>query len=258
MSYTGKIYQAIIDAKRAKKKLFAVLIDPDKAGGEQTESIVKKCNDCGVDLIFVGGSLLSNPITLTGLIKNIKALTSIPVLLFPGSPLQVSNDADGILLLSLISGRNADLLIGQQVIAAPYLKASELEILSTGYMLIDGGKPTTVSYISNTAPIPCDKPDVAACTALAGEMLGLKLIYLETGSGAKKPVSAEMIKAVAETVSLPLIVGGGINSAEKAEAACRAGADIVVIGNALEKDLSLLKEAVAATRYAGAAGTPVS
>jgi putative glycerol-1-phosphate prenyltransferase len=156
--------------------------------------------------------------------------------------MQVNNKADGILFLSLISGRNAEMIIGKQVITAPILKQSGLEIISTGYMLIDSGKATTASYMSNTTPIPHDKNDVAVCTAIAGEMLGLKLIFMDGGSGAVNPISVEMISAVSEQTEVPLIIGGGINSAKKAIENLKAGADIIVVGNAIEKNKNLISE----------------
>jgi putative glycerol-1-phosphate prenyltransferase len=149
--------------------------------------------------------------------------------------------ADAILLLSLISGRNAELLIGQHVHAAPLLKKSKLEIIPTGYILIDGGKPTSVSYVSNTLPIPNNKPAIALCTALAGEQLGLQCIYLEAGSGAEIAVSSDLIATVRKEISVPLIVGGGIRTQEQAQLAWKAGADIIVVGSAVEKDPSFLK-----------------
>jgi putative glycerol-1-phosphate prenyltransferase len=176
------------------------------------------------------------------LIKLIKTNSTIPVILFPGSNLHIDMSADALLFLSLISGRNAELLIGQHVIAAPVLKKSNMEILPTGYILIDSGRQTTVSYISNTTPIPYDKPEIAACTAMAGEMLGLKLIYLDGGSGAQKQISARMIASVRKSVDVPLIVGGGIRSVEEASEAMEAGADVIVIGNGIEKNLNLLAE----------------
>jgi putative glycerol-1-phosphate prenyltransferase len=175
-------------------------------------------------------------------IRQIKTQSSIPVILFPGSNLHIDTSADAIFFLSLISGRNPDFLIGQHVIAAPSLKKSRLEILPTGYILVDSGRQTTVSYISNTMPIPYDKPEIAACTAMAGEMLGLKLIYLDAGSGALKQISSKMIAAVRKSVDVPLIVGGGIRSAEEALEAFEAGADVVVIGNGIEKNPNLLAE----------------
>ena len=164
------------------------------------------------------------------------------MILFPGAPSQVSRYANGLLYLSLISGRNADLLIGQHVISAPFVKQSGLEIISTGYMVIDGGAPTTVSYISNATPIPSNKNEIAICTAMAGEMLGMKLIYMDAGSGAERPISEAMIAGVAGVIDIPLVVGGGINDPEKAYLNCKAGADMIVVGNAIEKDLSLITE----------------
>ncbi|MBA2745751.1 MAG: geranylgeranylglyceryl/heptaprenylglyceryl phosphate synthase, partial [Flavisolibacter sp.] len=199
----------------------------------------------GVDLFFVGGSLVISD-QLDVCIKAIKALSSIPVVLFPGSPSQISREADALLYLSLISGRNPELLIGQHVISAPFVKKSGLEIIPTGYMVIDGGAATTVSYISNATPIPSDKADIAMCTAMAGEMLGMKLIYMDSGSGAKKAISEEMIRTVASQIEVPLIVGGGIRDAEKAYLNCKAGADVIVVGNAIEKQVSLLSEIAAA------------
>lgn len=169
-------------------------------------------------------------------------LERYPRILFPGNVLQVSREAEAILLLSLISGRNPDLLIGQHVIAAPYLKESGLEILPTGYLLIDGGSPTSVSYMSNTIPIPANKPDIARCTAMAGEMLGLRLMYLDAGSGARNPVPEAMIRAVRSEIGVPLIVGGGIRIPEQAMAAVSAGADLIVIGNAVEQSPQLILE----------------
>ncbi len=161
-------------------------------------------------------------------------------MLFPGNNYHVHSAADAIFFLSLISGRNPEYLIGQHVIAAPALKQSGLEIISTGYMLVDCGRQTTVSYISNTTPMPYDKKDVAVCTAVAGELLGLRLLYLDGGSGAQKPVSAEMVEAVRLATNVPLIVGGGINTPQKAVELLSAGADMIVIGNGIEKDINLL------------------
>jgi putative glycerol-1-phosphate prenyltransferase len=226
-------------------KKIAVLVDPDKPTDEQIVNIASKSQDAGVDFFFVGGSLLTND-NLDSCIKLLKKHSTIPIILFPGNTNQLSNRADGFLFLSLISGRNAEMLIGRHVIAAPYLKLSGLEIIPTGYMLIDSGKPTSVSYMSNTFPIPNDKYDIAICTAMAGEMLGMKLIFLEAGSGASTPVSPEMIRIVSDSISIPLIVGGGIRTPEKAAECAKAGADVVVIGNALEKDPELLLEFVKA------------
>jgi len=235
------IYNKIIADKKTNKKSFALLIDPDKQDKKQLLSIIEKAKNANTDYFFVGGSLLAND-NLDLCLSTLKENSNIPVILFPGNAMQVNDKADGILFLSLISGRNADMLIGKQVITAPILKQSSLEVLPTGYMLIDSGKPTTVSYMSNTTPIPSDKNTVAAATAMAGEMLGLKLIFMDGGSGAKKPISEEMIKIVKKSINIPLIIGGGISSGEKAIANCKAGADIIVVGNAIEENKNLINE----------------
>ncbi|MEY5034178.1 MAG: hypothetical protein RL447_556 [Bacteroidota bacterium] len=240
------VYTELLDRRAAGKKSFAVLVDPDKTRIDQVGELIEKCVSAEVDFLLVGGSLVVST-HLEELVLSIKAQTKIPVILFPGSPSQVTPAADALLYLSLISGRNPELLIGQHVISAPLVKKSGLEIISTGYMVVDGGLPTTVSYISNANPLPSNKNEIAVCTALAGEMLGMKLIYLDAGSGALMPIPTEMIKAVSEQISIPLIVGGGITTPEKAAANCRAGADLIVVGNAIEKDtdlISLMSQAV--------------
>mgnify|MGYP003638612864 CR=1 FL=1 len=230
------------------QKQLAVLIDPDKGKREHLAKIAAIANEAKVDLFFVGGSLMvGNEMAET--IDTLKSLSNIPIVLFPGSPSQVCDKADGILFLSLISGRNPDLLIGQQVIAAPAIKKSGLEVLPTGYMLIDGGRPTTASYISASQPIPANKPEIAAVTAMAGEMLGLKLIYADAGSGADNAVSPQMIAAIKKVTSTPLIVGGGMRTADAVSKAFQAGADIAVVGNAFENNPDLLFE-IAETRFA--------
>lgn len=240
-----RIYQELVEKKQRGQKSFAVLIDPDKADIQAVNQLVKLSVNAGVDYFLVGGSLvISN--RLDEVVQQIKAVCNIPVILFPGSPSQVSVYADGLLYLSLISGRNPELLIGQHVISAPFVKQSGLEIISTGYMVVDGGAPTTVSYISNAAPLPADKNEIAMCTAMAGEMLGMKVIYMDAGSGAKRPITESMIQGVAGQIEAPLIVGGGITDPEKAYRNCKAGADVIVIGNAIEKDASLIKEMAAA------------
>ncbi len=235
------IHHSIAERKRLGKKSFAVLIDPDKVNDRDTVRLAEQAIDAGVDYLFVGGSLVVSNY-LDECVQLIKKHCSIPVILFPGSPSQVSKYADALLYLSLISGRNADLLIGQHVVSAPAVRQSGLEIMPTGYMVIDGGAPTTVSYISNATPIPADKDDIAVCTAMAGEMLGMKLIYMDAGSGAKRAISEEMISRVAKIISVPLIIGGGIKEPEKAYINCKAGADLIVVGNAIEKNDSLIKE----------------
>ncbi len=240
-TFKMNIYNKIVANKKIGKKSFALLIDPDKQNENQLLSIIEKAKKANTDYFFVGGSLLTND-SLDACLATLKENSTIPVILFPGNAMQVNNQADGILFLSLISGRNADMLIGKQVITAPILKQSSLEVLPTGYMLIDSGKPTTVSYMSNTNPIPANKDTVAACTAMAGEMLGLKFIFMDGGSGAKNPISEKMIKTVREAINVPLIIGGGISSGAKAIANCKAGADIIVVGNAIEKNENLISE----------------
>ncbi|MFY7898628.1 MAG: geranylgeranylglyceryl/heptaprenylglyceryl phosphate synthase [Chitinophagaceae bacterium] len=240
-----ELYNQISERKKQAKKSFSVLIDPDKVDIAGIDQLIQIATASAVDYFFVGGSLvISNH--LDECIRHIKTNCDIPVILFPGSPSQVSRYADALLYLSLISGRNPELLIGQHVISAPFVKKSGLEIMPTGYMVIDGGAPTTVSYISNASPIPSDKNEIAMCTAMAGEMLGMKLIYMDAGSGAKKPIEEAMIAKVASHIEVPLIVGGGITTPEKAYLNCKAGADIIVVGNAIEKDISLIKEMSAA------------
>ena len=241
----NKIYQSLTDRKSQSKKSFAVLIDPDKVNDNSVEELIQLSLDAKVDYFLVGGSLVISSY-LDECVQLIKRSCDIPVILFPGSPSQVSKYADALLYLSLISGRNPELLIGQHVVSAPFVKKSGLEIMSTGYMVIDGGAPTTVSYISNASPLPADKNEIAMCTAMAGEMLGMKLIYMDAGSGAKKAISESMIQKVASCIDVPLIVGGGITTAEKAYLNCKAGADVIVVGNAIEKDASLIKEIASA------------
>jgi phosphoglycerol geranylgeranyltransferase len=235
-----KILDILKSRHQQGKKSIAVLVDPDKAEDPtRLQQMINLVSENCIDFFFVGGSLVTTT-NLSAVINQIKENISIPVILFPGSSLQIDPGADGILFLSLISGRNPDLLIGQHVIAAPILRNNKMEVMSTGYILINSGRTTSVAYISNTTPIPDDKYSLAACTAMAGEMLGLQLIYLDAGSGAEKEISAKMIATVRKSVNVPLIVGGGINTAQKALAALEAGADMIVIGNALEKDPDLL------------------
>ncbi|MDX5320283.1 MAG: geranylgeranylglyceryl/heptaprenylglyceryl phosphate synthase [Bacteroidota bacterium] len=233
------VYDSLVHKQSAGQKMLAVLIDPDHI--DRLEESVRRCNESGVDLIFLGGSLVSSG-TIAESIEKIKQLSDIPVLLFPGDELQIDGRADALLLLSLISGRNPELLIGKHVVAAPYIKKSGIEAISTGYMLIDGGRVTTASYISGTVPIPADKPEIAMCTAMAGEMLGLKLIYMDAGSGANQPVNTRIISAVRSSIEVPIVVGGGIRSTAQAVEAWRAGADIVVVGNAIEDDNTLITD----------------
>jgi putative glycerol-1-phosphate prenyltransferase len=235
------IYQDILNQTKQGRKQLAVLIDPDKLLNHDVERIAINASRSGVDYFFVGGSLLVNN-ELDQCIKTLKANSKIPVILFPGNTMQMSWRADAILFLSLISGRNAEMLIGLHVIAAPYLKLSSLEVISCGYMLIESGKTTSVQYMSNTMPIPSDKIDIAICTAMAGEMLGLKLIYLEAGSGAQQRVPLSMIEQVKQNVNIPIIVGGGLCTPEQVSEVANAGADIIVIGTAFEHNSGLVSE----------------
>lgn len=227
----------ILDQFNRKRKQLAVLVDPDKLTNKEIEKTAINAQIAESDYIFVGGSLLIND-SLHQSIQIIKDNCNLPVIIFPGSNYQLSSNADAILFLSLISGRNPEMLIGMHVIAAPYIKLSGLETLATGYMLIDSGKPTSVSYMSNSFPIPSDKKDIAACTAMAGEMLGLKMIYMDAGSGAKKSIPEEMIRFVKDSLDIPLMVGGGVKSPELLSEKYKAGADIVVIGTHFENNMN--------------------
>lgn len=237
------ILDSIKEKQRLGKKMIAFLIDPDRTKGGDLDSLIERIRLFLPDFILVGGSLLTEDVS--PVYQQLKRSLSIPLVTFPGSVNQVSNLADGILFLSLISGRNPELLIGNHVVAAPLLRKSGVEIISTGYVLVDGGVVTSVQYMSNTTPVPCNKLDIASATALAGEYLGMKLIYLEAGSGAKNPVSKEMIAAVKSTISIPLMVGGGVNTPQRLSEAFEAGADVVVVGTAIEKSPELLNEFIA-------------
>ncbi len=240
------LYPTLQQDSRNGRKKFAVLIDPDKYSDDTLSKTAAMAVEANIDYFLVGGSLLTHD-THSAVVSFLRDNTPIPVVLFPGNDLQLDGKADAILLLSLISGRNPDLLIGRHVISAPFLKSSHLEILSTGYMLIESGPLTTVAYMSNTTPIPAAKKEIAVCTAMAGEMLGMKLIYLDAGSGAERPVPADMIDAVKKAIGIPLIVGGGITNPEAASRAFEAGADLIVVGNGIEKNPGLIPQ-IAATR----------
>lgn len=239
------IYADMVAAHSAGRKKLAVLLDPDKLRLQHLDNTLSAAVESRIDYFFIGGSLVVNDM-LDQLLIEVRRHCRIPLVLFPGNSFQLSYRADALLLLSLISGRNPELLIGQHVIAAPFLKMSPLEIISTGYMLIEGGVQTSVQYMSNTYPIPAAKNDIAVCTAIAGEMLGLKLLYMDAGSGATHPVSVDMIASVRGAVAVPLLVGGGIRSAEQVSRNFQAGADVVVVGTAFEADPSLIREMAAA------------
>jgi putative glycerol-1-phosphate prenyltransferase len=239
------IYDDILDAKKQQRKQLFILIDPDKTA--HLDIILQKSDDELPDAFLVGGTLLEENNTRS-VVERIKKSCSKPVILFPGNPSQVCSNADGLLLLSLISGRNSELLIGQHVLAAPHIHKSKLEVISVGYILMDSGKPTAVSYMSNTLPIPADKPQIAAATALAGTQLGLKCIYLEGGSGGQQHPSTDVIKAVRAVIDTPLLVGGGITTPEQARIICAAGADILVGGTIFEHDPNLISDFIRAIR----------
>ena len=230
------IYNQILKSKINNQKLLAILLDPDKIDLNNAEVLIKKINQSPATHIFIGGSLVENNI-LDELIVKIKQNCNLPIVLFPGNPSQISDKADAILFLSLISGRNPDFLIEHQVKAAPILKKTQLEIISTGYILIESGTETAVERVSKTKPLDRNNPDLALATAQAGEMLGNKLIYLEAGSGAKQAVPLEMIKKVAQNIEIPLLIGGGIIDLQGIQEAYDSGADLVVIGTAFENDI---------------------
>ncbi len=231
-----------IQALRAdSRKGLAVLIDPDKANDEHLSNLISWSNKIGVSFFFLGGSLVNSD-HWDKVIGQIRRESDIPIVLFPGNISQVKKGPDAILFLSLVSGRNSELLIGQHVHAAPIIKSYGMEAISTAYILIDGGKPTAASYMSQTQPIPADKAEITGATSLASKYLGFKSIYLDAGSGAQAPIRLDHIRAASKEGKLPLIVGGGIRKAEQAEAAWESGADIVVIGNALEKESDFSNE----------------
>jgi phosphoglycerol geranylgeranyltransferase len=223
------------------KKSIALLLDPDKATGASLLPILKVAEECNPDYILAGGSLTFS--SIDDLIIKVKEITTIPVILFPGNLLQLTQKADKILLLSLISGRNPELLIGNHVIAAPFLKNIKEKLISVGYILISCGNKTSVEYISQTEAIPADKPEIVVATALAGEMLGMKMIYLEAGSGASNPVPGNIVRSVRENVSIPIAVGGGIKNKKEIEDLFNSGADLIILGNGVEKNPELLKDA---------------
>lgn len=229
------IHDAIHDASRYGEKKLALLVDPDKQPPSALRQTSHRAAEAGVDLLLVGGSLLSNDLLRESL-EALREACALPLVLFPGRAWQVCDAADAILFLSLVSGRNPELLIGQQVHAAPLLAQSALEVIPTGYLLVDGGSLTSAAYISQTLPVPADKPDIAVATALAASYLGMRMLYLDTGSGAAEPVRPALVQAVKQATGLPLFVGGGIRTAAQATQVARAGADVVVVGTAFERD----------------------
>ena len=235
------IYNDIIQSKVQRKKLLAVLLDPDKLVLENVDLLISKINHSPASHIFIGGSHVTTTI-LNELILKIKQNCNLPIVLFPGNPSQISDKADAILFLSLISGRNPDYLIEHQVNAVPILKQTDLEVISTGYILIESGNETAVERVSKTKPLDRNNIDYIIQTAQAGEMLGNKLIYLEAGSGAALPVSFQTIKKVAQNIEIPLVVGGGIVDLQGIKDSYAAGADLVVIGTAFENDMNFFNQ----------------
>ena len=237
------IYSQLLKTIEIKGAAYLILIDPDKLNSDKFETFIKKCNDADVDGFLIGGSLMLNG-DIDSFIKKVKQLTDLPVIIFPGAVDQISKLADAILYLSVVSGRNPEHLIGKHVLAAPLIKRAKLEPISTAYILIESGTATTAQYMSGSSPIPRNKPEIAAATALASEYIGMKFIYLEAGSGAQQTVPNEMVKAVSSVCSVPIIVGGGIKSPSAAREKVDNGAKIIVTGNFFENENNwgLIKE----------------
>lgn len=231
------VYQQIVSAKKDNRKLLSILLDPDKIDLNTLPELCNKINQSPATHVFVGGSIVEANI-IDELILVLKQKINLPIILFPGNPSQISEKAEAILFLTLLSGRNPDYLIEHQVNAVPILKKTQLEVISTGYILIESGKQTAVERVSKTTPLDRNNADYVLQTAQAGEYIGNKLIYLEAGSGAEQAVPLEMIQKVAQNTTIPIIVGGGIRSKKAIEAAFSAGADLVVIGTAFENDLN--------------------
>lgn len=239
----SNILKNLIEGKKTGQKKIAVLVDPDKSNFQSIQQMCDSPYFNDIDFVFVGGSILTKG-EMDVCITQLKSVTSKPIIIFPGSNHHISPLADGILLLSLISGRNPDLLIGKHVESAFELQSSGIEILSTSYLLIDGGAPTSVSYMSNTNPIPKDKPGIAAATALAGKLIGHSLVYMDAGSGAQNAISNQIIRSVRNSVSHPMIVGGGIRDGNTLLRIFSSGADVAVVGNHLEQNPHFLEEMV--------------
>jgi putative glycerol-1-phosphate prenyltransferase len=245
----NNIYKTILINRELNRKMLAVLLDPDQCRGSILSSTIAALKSNTPDFVFVGGSHTVS--SIDSFIELLKEEVNTKIVLFPGNASQFSSHGDALLYLSLLSGRNAEFLIGQHLTSALTIKKSNVEVIPTAYLLIDGGKPSSVEYISNTRPIPRDKKEIALSTSVAGELLGMKMVYLEAGSGANIPVPAEMIEYVSAGLSLPLIVGGGIKTSEQLLTAFDAGADIVVVGNIFEAEPNKIAEFVAATKGYG-------
>jgi phosphoglycerol geranylgeranyltransferase len=236
-----KIMDVMLEKCKEGKKQLAIMVDPDNSDIAGLQKTAEVADATGADYLFIGSSLLTRD-NMALCINQLKKNCEVPVVIFPGSLLQISSNADALLLLSLISGRNPEMLISNHVMAAPIIKSSKLEVIPTGYILVESGKITSALYMSNTLPIPFDKTDIAVCTSIAGEMLGLKIIYMDTGSGAIHSVPMEMVRAVRQNIQVPLIIGGGIRTPEDALETWDAGADIIVIGNTAETNPDIIFE----------------
>jgi phosphoglycerol geranylgeranyltransferase len=245
-----KIYNHLLNTIKEKGAAYLILLDPDKLTEDKLPKFLKYCEKSGVDGFLVGGSLMVNG-DFNTFIEKVKTNTSLPAIIFPGSITQISHLADAILFISVVSGRNPEHLIGKHVLAAPSIKKSGIEPLSTAYILIESGSTTTAVYMSGSLPVPRNKPEIAAATALAAEYLGMKLIYLEAGSGADNSVPDEMVKAVADQCTVPIIIGGGIRNPETARKKVKNGASIIVTGNYFENENNwdLIRNFASAVHY---------
>ena len=230
---TSSVYQYLMDVRKNKGAGFFVLMDPDRSTPRMMMEQAKKCCDAGVDAILVGASIMMNGV-FEEAVESVKSAVDIPVIIFPGEKSQITSKADAILFLSLLSGRNPEFIIGEQARSAPLIKSIHLEAISTAYLLVESGKTTSVEFMSNSKPLPPDKPEIALAHAMAAEIFGMKLVYLEAGSGAAHPVPDEMIRVVSAGVEIPVIVGGGIRTPETVSAKVSSGASFVVVGNHLE------------------------
>jgi putative glycerol-1-phosphate prenyltransferase len=245
-----KTYKYLLNTIETKGAAYLVLLDPDKLSEAKLIPFVRHCEKSGVDGFLIGGSLMISG-DLDSFVEKVKIETSLPAIIFPGSINQISPVADAILFLSVISGRNAEHLIGKHVTASPLIKRAKVEPISTGYVLVESGVTTTAVYMSGSFPVPRNKPEIAAATALAGEYLGMKFIYLEAGSGAMESVPDEMVKAVSEECSIPIIVGGGIRNPQTARRKVDNGASIIVTGNFFENEnnWNLIRDFASAIHY---------
>ncbi len=230
---TTSVYQHLLDVRKRSGAGFFVLLDPDRAAPGKIADQARRCRDAGVDAILVGSSLMMGN-GFEHALRSAREAVDIPVIIFPGEKSQVSSDADAILFLSLLSGRNPEYLIGQQMQSAPVIRSIGLEAISTAYLLVDSGHTTSVEFVSNTRPLPADKPEIAVAHAMAADIFGMKLVYLEAGSGAARSVPDDMVRAVSSGVDIPVIVGGGIRNPETVASKVEAGASFIVVGNHLE------------------------